>query len=156
MKIELYTDGSASRNGKPNSVAGWAWCLVVDNKLIKFGSGRIDHGTNNQGELQAIIEALDFLTRSENELTDKVIVISDSSYCIKGITEWVHNWKRNNWYRNSNQTQEVKNLEQWKRLDQLAGRLNLEWQWCKGHNLGASPWNEYVDKLAQLETKRAN
>lgn len=151
MKIELYTDGAASRNGYADSVAGWAWCLVIDGEEVHNNAGRIPGGTNNQGELQAIIEGLDFIANNARNISTPITVISDSSYCIKGITEWIHNWKKNNWYRNKQQTDEVKNKDYWVVLDTVARQLNLNWQWCKGH--ANTKWNNVVDRLAQAQTK---
>lgn len=144
MKIELYTDGAATRNGLPGASAGFGWALIKDDVLINDGSGPIENGTNNQGELMGIIDGLKFIYENAENHFMPVIVISDSSYCIKGITEWIHNWKRNGWIASNKQ--EVKNKELWIELDELVTKLNLKWQWCKGHN--NNKWNEYVDKLA--------
>lgn len=146
MKVELYTDGAACRNGMEDAVAGWAWCLLVNGEIIAENSGKILGGSNNQGELQSIIEGLCFIYENAKDLDYPITVYSDSTYCIKGITEWVYNWKKNNWYRNGKQTAELKNKEYWKKLDKINNYLNITWQWVKGHD--GNKFNEYVDDLA--------
>ncbi len=152
MKIEIYTDGSSSFNGQPGAIAGWAWALLVDEELIHEGSGRIEGGTSNQGELTAIIRSLEFIKEHANDQNQKIILYSDSSYCIKGITEWVPKWKKYNWHRNEKQTAKIKNLELWQELDYLNSLFNIDWQWVKGH-LKEDNYNNYVDKLARAQTK---
>ena len=153
MKIEIYTDGSSSFNGQPNAVAGWAWALLVDGELIYEDSGRIEGGTSNQGELTAIIKGLQFLREHANDHTRKIILYSDSAYCINGISEWIHKWKNYGWYRNKGRTAAIKNLEYWQELDHLNSLLNIEWRWVKGH-LKEDNYNNYVDKLAREQTRR--
>lgn len=96
----LFTDGAASANGKINCVATWGYMLVEPNgTIIKGDSGKVPLITisgkkyktsNNRGELMAIIEGL----KMYNQLfpTEQLIVVSDSSYSIKCITEWYPNW----------------------------------------------------------------
>lgn len=153
MEINIYCDGASSFNGLPNAVAGWAWALLINEELIYKNSGRIEGGTSNQGELTAIIEALNFIKKHAKNLDYPITLYSDSSYCIKGITEWIYNWKKNNWYRNANQTAEVKNKELWQELDNLNSLLNIEWKWIKGHQKENS-FNNYVDELARAQTKK--
>lgn len=153
MKIELFTDGACRGNGKPDAIAGWAWSLIINDEEVHYNSGRIGSGTNNQGELQAIIDGLEFILENVRDKSREIIVVSDSAYCINGICEWRHNWKRNNWHKNVAQTSPVKNKEYWLKLDKLVDSLNLTWQWVKGHDNGKSPWNERVDKLAQAQTR---
>ena len=64
-----------------------------------------------------------------------------------GITNWIFSWKRNGW--RTSQKGEVKNKEYWVKLDELNSKLNIEWNWVKGH--AGLKWNERVDELTQLE-----
>ena len=153
--IKAYVDGACSGNGKENAIAGWAFVLLDENNLIiQEKSGRIEGGTNNIGELTAIIKAIE--NYKGIGLKDELTVYSDSSYCITGINEWRHNWKKNNWWRNSKKTQVLKNREQWIKLDSLIDETTMFFKKVDGHstekNLSAE-MNNYVDKKAVQETK---
>ena len=150
-KIEIYTDGAASNNGRVGAIAGWAWCFLSDDKLIADNCGKLPGGTSNQGELIAIIEALRFLRNNCRNPKHPVTLYSDSSYCVKGINEWIINWKKYDWYRNAQQTAELKNRELWQELDTLKNELNVTFLWVKGHS--DNKYNNYVDSLATKMTK---
>jgi len=90
-------------------------------------------------ELLAVIRALEALKRPS-----QVRVYTDSVYVQKGISEWIHNWKKRDWRTSDKKA--VKNAELWRELDILAQRHKIEWIWVKGHagNIG----NERADALA--------
>jgi ribonuclease HI len=97
--------------------------------------------TNNRMELTAVIRALEALTRR-----CEVRLHTDSQYVQKGITEWIHSWKRRGW--RTADRQPVKNADLWRRLDELAAQHRIEWIWVKGH--AGDPGNECADALANL------
>lgn len=134
-KVIIYTDG-ASR-GNPGK-GGWGAVLIYG-KHQKTFYGYEKLATNNQMELTAAIKGLEQLS----EPCD-VTLITDSKYIAHGITEWMTNWKKNNW-RTSNK-QPVKNKELWQELDKLAQTHKVHWQWVKGHS--GDPGNELADSLA--------
>jgi ribonuclease HI len=96
--------------------------------------------TNNQMELTAAINALEFI--KEN---DEVTLFTDSSYVKNGITSWIVNWKKNNW-KNS-QKKEIKNKDLWIKLDFLNSNRNIIWKWVKAHDVNEH--NNRVDLLAR-------
>lgn len=106
---------------------------------VKELHGGEAHTTNNRMELMAAIKGLESLKRS-----CKVDLYTDSQYVRKGITEWIHGWKRNGWKTASKQ--DVKNRDLWQRLDELMQIHQVEWHWVRGHsgNVG----NERADLLA--------
>ena len=67
-------------------------------------------------------------------------------YCMKGITEWIKGWKKKGWKNAKGET--VKNIDLWKRLDELCGVRNTSWLWVRGHN--ENPGNERADVLANI------
>ena len=69
---------------------------------------------------------------------------TDSQYVHKGISEWIHNWKRNGW--RTADKKPVKNADLWQQLDALAGQHRITWNWVKGH--AGHPGNERADRLA--------
>ena len=133
--IQIYTDGACRGNPGPG---GWG-------ALLKFGSkekqlyGGESLTTNNRMELRAVIEALSALKRPCN-----VSVTSDSTYVLKGINEWLPNWKKRGWLTSGKKP--VKNEDLWKSLDSLKNVHNIEWHWVKGHSGHLE--NELVDQLA--------
>ncbi len=140
VEVILYTDGACSGNPGPG---GWAFVLEhTPTRKIKEGSGGVKQTTNNRMELQAVIEGLKKLTRKT-----KVLVVSDSAYVINGITQWIHNWKRNGWKRKVRSNLEpVKNDELWKELDALTNQHSITWKHVRGHS--GHPQNERCDELA--------
>jgi ribonuclease HI len=95
--------------------------------------------TNNRMELQAVIEALAALKRP-----CRVILHTDSQYVMKGITEWIRGWKAKGWRTASKEP--VKNVDLWKRLDELCAQHEIEWRWVRGHS--GHHGNERADRLA--------
>lgn len=134
-KVIMYADGACKGNPGPGGWGVLLQCGSVEKELC----GGEKHTTNNRMELLAVIEGLSALTRPV-----EVDVFTDSKYVQKGISEWIHGWKRNNW-RTAGKTP-VKNDDLWKRLDELAQLHSVEWHWVKGHN--GHTENERVDGLA--------
>ena len=95
--------------------------------------------TNNRMELMAVIEGLSALQRP-----CEVKVTSDSTYVLKGIQEWMPNWKKRGWKTASKKP--VKNVDLWQQLDQLVELHSIDWHWVKGHSGHAE--NEIADQLA--------
>ena len=120
--IDIYTDGAC--NGNPG-VGGWG-VLVKNGTSEKELFGGAPSTTNNRMEMTAVIEALAAL-----EPRSKVRLHTDSQYVQKGISEWIHAWKRRGW--KTADKQPVKNVDLWQRLDALAAQHDVEWIWVKGH-----------------------
>jgi len=133
--VEIYTDGACRGNPGPG---GWGALLRygdVDKQL--YGGEHLT--TNNRMELKAVIEALSALSKP-----CKVTLTSDSTYVLKGISEWLPNWKKRGWRTAGKKP--VKNGDLWKTLDDLAEMHEIEWHWVKGHSGHIE--NELVDQLA--------
>ena len=133
--IKIYTDGACK--GNPG-VGGWGAIIMQDEKNIELFGGE-NETTNNRMELMAVIMALK-KTSSNLELT----IYTDSTYVQKGISEWIKNWKVNNW-RSSNK-KPVKNKDLWVELDEAVGSRKIYWEWVKGH--AGNEGNEKADELA--------
>jgi len=136
-QVELHTDGACSGNPGPG---GWAFILKhpVSGKAIERFGGERDT-TNNRMELQAVIEGLTALKSAS--LVD---LFSDSQYVLKGLKEWMPQWKKRGW--RTADKKPVKNQELWERLDELKGAHEIRFHWIKGHN--EHPENERCDQLA--------
>lgn len=140
--IEIYTDGACSGNPGPG---GWGAILRTKGQEKELFGGEPDT-TNNRMEMMAVIEALRALKRPV-----AAHVYTDSQYVMKGITEWIHGWKRRGWKTAGKEP--VKNEDLWRTLDTLAGQHRLEWHWVRGH--AGHPENERADELARRGVEQA-
>ena len=136
-KVIIYTDGACK--GNPG-IGGWGASLSFNGK-IKEIYGAENDTTNNRMELTAAIEALNTLTRSCD-----VALYTDSQYVKNGITQWIANWKKNNWKTAAKKA--VKNKELWQKLDAALATHQVEWRWVKGHS--GDEGNERADELANI------
>ena len=134
--VEIFTDGACRGNPGPG---GWA-ALLRFKGTKKVISGATAMTTNNRMEMTAAIMALEVLRRP-----CKVRISTDSQYLMKGMTEWLNNWKKRNW--RTAQNTPVKNEDLWRRLDAASGRHQVKWYWVRGHN--SHEENEMVDALAR-------
>ena len=139
--VDIYTDGACSRNPGPG---GWAAILRYKGSE-KVISGFESQTTNNRMEMKAAIEALGKLKKP-----CRVRVHTDSQFLRKGITIWIHGWKRNGWKTTGRQP--VKNRELWEAIDELSQKHRIEWVWVQGH--AGHPENERCDELARQEIIR--
>ena len=134
--IKIYTDGSCL--GNPGN-GGWAAIIIDDKKKIQIKGSKKDT-TNNQMELLAQIKAIKKIPKGSN-----VQIFTDSKYVKSGITEWIHNWKKNGW-KTANK-QPVKNKDLWTELDLLTNEFKIKWIWVKGHSTDSL--NNEVDLIAR-------
>lgn len=133
--VNIFTDGACRGNPGPG---GWGVILMYANKQkILYGGELLT--TNNRMELLAVIKGIECLTKPCH-----VIVTSDSTYVLKGMKEWLNNWKKRGWKTANKQA--VKNQDLWQHLDELMQTHQVELQWVKGHN--GHPENEHADQLA--------
>ena len=133
--INIYVDGGCRGNPGPG---GWGVLMQSGESSKELWGGEPDT-TNNRMELTAVIRALEALKRPT-----AAHIHTDSQYVQKGISLWIHNWKRNGW--RTADKKPVKNAELWQRLDELAKTHDLKWLWVKGH--AGHPGNERADQLA--------
>ena len=134
--VVIYTDGACSGNPGPG---GWGSVLMYRGHRRELSGGEKET-TNNRMEMMAVIAALETLTRA-----CRVVLNTDSTYVMKGMTEWLEGWKSRGWKTASKQP--VKNVDLWQRLDQAVARHDIEWNWVKGHS--GVPENERADQLAR-------
>jgi len=143
--FRIYTDGGCSGNPGPG---GWAYVMVQQtfqgDVIIAQNKGSELDTTNNKMELTAVIMALRAL-KTMKDVPRQTAVITDSQYVQKGITEWIHTWKRNTW--KTSDKKPVKNKELWMELDSLAAEFQLKWEWVKGH--AGNEYNELCDAMTQ-------
>jgi ribonuclease HI len=139
-EVHLFTDGACSGNPGPG---GWAFVMrhLTSGKEMEL-AGFQENTTNNQMELQAVIQGLLVLKRH-----CRVEVFTDSVYVGKGITEWMPKWKKNNWQRREGRSlKPVKNVALWQELDTLIAKHSIKYTRVAGHS--GHPENERCDELA--------
>jgi len=134
--VHIFTDGSCSGNPGPG---GWGAILRYGNEEKEI-SGCEKDSTNNRMEMMAAIAAIEMLKRP-----CRVILTTDSTYLIKGMTEWLPGWIRQGWV--NSRKEPVKNRDLWERLLRSSSRHSIEWQFIKGHR--GHPENERCDRLAR-------
>lgn len=133
--VEIYADGACRGNPGPG---GWGVLLRTGARERTLYGGE-PATTNNRMELTAVIRALESLTRH-----CRVQLYTDSQYVQKGITQWIHDWKRRGWRTAGKQP--VKNVDLWQQLEALASAHEVSWHWVKGH--AGHDGNERADALA--------
>ena len=133
--VIIYTDGACRGNPGPG---GWG-ALLRYREHDKTLSGAEAHTTNNRMELIAAVQALMHLKES-----CRIDLYTDSQYVQKGISEWMHAWKKHHWKRSDKSP--VKNADLWQMLDHEAQRHEVSWHWVKGHS--GHPENELADRIA--------
>ncbi|WP_427016475.1 RNase H family protein [Pseudarthrobacter sp. P1] len=135
MTIVAAADGSALGNPGP---AGWAW--YVDENCWQAGGW--PHGTNNQGELMAV---LDLFRATEHVAAEPLRILCDSQYVINCITKWMPGWKRKGWRKADGKP--VLNLDLLKDIDAAIVGRNYTFEWVKGH--AGHDLNEAADDKAR-------
>jgi len=141
-KVVIYTDGACSGNPGPG---GWGALLISGGHRRDICGGE-PGTTNNRMELMAAIQALEALNKP-----CEVELHTDSTYVMKGISEWIHGWKKRGW--KTADKKPVKNEDLWRRLDTARERHKVDWRWVKGH--AGHELNEHADALAGRGLKEA-
>ena len=136
--IKIYTDGACKGNPGPG---GWGALIIYNNDKKEIYGGE-NETTNNRMELSAVIEALKVIDGQMCSLS----IYTDSKYVLKGMSEWIKEWKINNWI--SSNKKPVKNKDLWLILDSLATLHEIKWIWVKGHS--GHPENDRADFLANM------
>src|SRR5947207_10171819 len=137
--VEIYSDGACRGNPGPG---GWGAILRLrsgERSAEKEIYGGEAQTTNNRMELMAVIRALEALKRPS-----RVRLYTDSLYVQKGISTWIHDWRRRGW--RTADKKPVKNVDLWQRLGEVADQHVVEWHWVRGH--AGHPENERADALA--------
>ncbi|MDP1597525.1 ribonuclease HI [Phenylobacterium sp.] len=141
-QVVIYSDGACSGNPGPG---GWG-AVMISGEHVRDICGGEPATTNNRMELMAAIQALEALKKP-----CKVELHTDSTYVMKGISEWIHGWKKRGWMTADKKP--VKNDDLWRRLDLARGKHDVTWKWVKGH--AGHPLNERADALARRGLKEA-
>ena len=134
MTITAAADGSSLGNPGP---AGWAWYVDEDT----WDAGGWPQGTNNLGELTAILRLLQATAETGEELH----ILADSQYAINVVSKWRLGWKKRGWTKADKKP--IKNLELIQEIDRAMEGRRVTFEWVKGH--AGHRMNERADDLAR-------
>ncbi|HEY9678940.1 MAG TPA: ribonuclease HI [Drouetiella sp.] len=140
-RIVIFTDGACSGNPGPG---GWGSIVSLPNGTVQELGGSVPSTTNNRMEIVAALRALQTLEPSEQE---QIKLYTDSSYVIKGITQWIWGWRSRGW--KSSTGGDVANRDLWEELLRQVMRLKpieIDWGYVRGHD--GNPGNERCDEIA--------
>lgn len=150
--VAVYADESCLGNGREGDNPGGAGALIE----YRTGAGAVVRRdlwasepatTNNRMALRSVIEVFRALSAKQHRLS--VIFTTDSSYIVKGMTEWLPKWVAKGW---RTRTGAVLNRELWCEAAAAVGGHEVQWRWVRGHD--SHPQNEYANDLAVLAARR--
>ncbi|QDK38922.1 ribonuclease HI [Bdellovibrio sp. NC01] len=146
--IQIFSDGACSGNPGPG---GWGSVILFPtDQVLEIGGGD-PQTTNNRMEMQAVLEAL----RTVADHSGTVRFYTDSTYVIRGITQWIWGWRKRGW--KTAEGGDVSNKDLWEEIAEVVqkrGAANkIEWHYSRGH-IGI-PGNERCDEIAVAFSKRA-
>ncbi|MCG8339136.1 MAG: ribonuclease HI [Proteobacteria bacterium] len=134
--IYIWSDGACSGNPGPG---GWGTIIEMDGQLMEL-SGGSRKTTNNIMEMLGALEGI-----KRTPPGSSIVLTSDSQYLVKGMTQWIHGWKKKGWKKADGKA--VLNKDIWLELDEEASKRTIDWKWIKGH--AGHPENERCDELAR-------
>lgn len=147
--FHIYTDGACKVH--TSKVGAWGYVVVdseTDKAVLEDADGVKPITTSPMMELTAVLEGI---SGAINQLPRcDIVVHSDSEVVIKGITEWLPNWRSRNWRTSTGRS--VRNKSLWKKLEKLTDIMDVSFKWVKGHD--GDRWNEYAHTLADNALKR--
>lgn len=131
--MEIYTDGSCKVHTTQEGI--WAFVVVVDDDIVYSKHGTKQNTTNNQMEMEALKQALDY---SRDFPERDITIYSDSQYCVKGYNIWSESWVKKDF-------QGIANSDLWREINSIPTLVEVEW--IRGHD--GNKWNEYVDQMTR-------
>jgi ribonuclease HI len=138
----IYSDGACSGNPGPG---GWGAIVAFGERVKELGGGsRVT--TNNKMEMTAVLEALRYAANLP-QAPKEILCYTDSTYLIRGITQWAWGWRKNGWKTSSGD--EVLNRDIWEEMTAILGKLKgskVSWLYVRGHM--GTPGNERCDEIA--------
>lgn len=150
ISLDVYTDGSCKSTGALH-FGGWSFIVVRDSKKIYEAAGSENNTTNQRMELQAVLEALNYI-KSIRRSSESVIIFSDSAYLVNCYQqEWYIDWMTHGWLNSQNKP--VANKDLWEKIVPFFDDFWYTFRKVQGHN--GNIWNEACDKLAQSAADNA-
>ena len=142
LEVVAFTDGAAKGNPGPG---GWGAVVLLGDAAVRELGASGGHTTNNRMEITAALAVLEWLAEATGDPPASVTLVTDSTYVLRGVTEWMKNWKRRGW--KTQDGGDVANRDLWEKLDAAASACrHLRWRHVPGH--AGYPGNERADEIA--------
>jgi ribonuclease HI len=142
LDVLAFTDGAAKGNPGPG---GWGAVVLVGGAAVRELGGSGGATTNNRMEMTAAIEALDWLREAAPADAPRITIATDSTYVMRGVTEWLPGWKKRGW--KTKDGGEVANRDLWEKLDRsVSASGRIKWRYIPGH--AGFPGNDRADQIA--------
>jgi ribonuclease HI len=142
VDVLVFTDGAAKGNPGPG---GWGAVVLLGGATVRELGGAGGSTTNNRMELTAVLAALEWLGEAAGATEAGVTIATDSTYAMRGVSEWLPRWKKRGW--KTGEGGDVANRDIWERIDAaVAAGSRLRWQYVPGH--AGFPGNERADEIA--------
>ncbi len=135
--LRIHTDGSCHGNGTPHALSGCGVWFGKDDLRNTSVLLPVPPHTNQRAELFAVLLALRAgLAQDQSVRGGSVEVISDSAYCVNGVSQWLPKWKARSW-RKADGTP-VANVDLWRKVWATCQTLRARGiaprlVWTKGH-----------------------
>ena len=156
--VRIYCDGASFNNGQKDSsldqYASFGGCIINNDGYIDIFRGGSVNWTNNQGELMGALMGIRNIQPVKDDIKTYLMLISDSQYVTKGVTEWLEGWIERGW--KNNEGKPTANKEMWEMMLEELNREDviITFKWVRGHNVSSgkedSILNEECDKIAKL------
>lgn len=143
--IKIFSDGACSGNPGPG---GWGCIIELPTGMVTELGASDFSTTNNRMELTAALRAFEFIEEQKND----VHFYTDSTYLIRGITQWIWGWKKRQW--KTAEGAEVLNRDLWEKLDRVIQKRKIHWHYVRGH-VGIAG-NERCDEIAVAFSQKKN
>jgi ribonuclease HI len=142
LEVLAFTDGAAKGNPGPG---GWGAVVLVGGAAVRELGGSGGATTNNRMEMTAALEALEWLREAASAGSARITIATDSTYLMRGVTEWLAGWKKRGW--KTKDGGDVANRDLWEKLDRIvAACAPVRWRYVPGH--AGFPGNDRADEIA--------
>ena len=141
-EITLYTDGASRGNPGPG---GWGAIIIGEKNAVEL-AGAKNPATNNQMELEAVIQGLRYIQEQSPDAT--VALHADSRYVLNGIEKWLDGWVRKGWVTMAKKP--VENRDQWEQLLTLRDHFGKKLKLVKVDGHSGHLYNDRCDELAVM------
>jgi ribonuclease HI len=142
LDVLAFTDGAAKGNPGPG---GWGSVVLVGGAAVRELGGAGGATTNNRMEMTAALQALEWLREAAADARTQITVATDSTYVMRGVSEWLAGWKKRGW--KTKDGGDVANRDLWEKLDRaVSSSGTVRWRYVPGH--AGFPGNERADEIA--------
>jgi ribonuclease HI len=142
VEVLAFTDGAAKGNPGPG---GWGAVVLLGGAAVRELGASGGATTNNRMEMSAALGVLEWLREAAPGTRAKITIATDSTYLMRGVSEWLFGWKKRGW--KTRDGGDVANRDLWEKLDQAVMACgSVQWRYVPGH--AGFPGNDRADEIA--------